>query len=98
MSILLSVSVHSEGASSWLNKDAGLVVEDAPNGVRSGKAAGCAVLALLTTHSRSSLEDAKPDWIVKNLERSVGTAPSGDVASIDRLKAYRWRPELKELS
>ena len=49
----------------------GLVVEDAPSGVRSGKAAGCAVLALLTTHSRSSLEEAKADWIVKDLSRFV---------------------------
>ncbi|VDB85265.1 unnamed protein product [Peniophora sp. CBMAI 1063] len=44
-----------------------LVVEDAPNGVRSGKAAGCSVLALLTTHSRASLEEGKPDWIVNDL-------------------------------
>lgn len=48
---------------------AGLVIEDAPSGVRSGKAAGSAVLALLTTHSRSALEAAKADWIVKDLER-----------------------------
>ncbi|CCM05573.1 uncharacterized protein FIBRA_07800 [Fibroporia radiculosa] len=44
-----------------------LVVEDAPAGVRSGKAAGCKTLALLTSHSRAQVEAAAPDFIVKDL-------------------------------
>jgi sugar-phosphatase len=43
-----------------------VVVEDAPAGVRAGKAAGARVVAFLTTMSRRSLEDAGADWIVQN--------------------------------
>ncbi|KAI0921636.1 hypothetical protein AcW1_004445 [Taiwanofungus camphoratus] len=46
-----------------------LVVEDAPSGVRSGKAAGCKTLALLTSHSRAQVEASQADFIVKNLSR-----------------------------
>ncbi|MGA7077906.1 MAG: HAD family hydrolase [Terriglobales bacterium] len=43
-----------------------IVVEDAPAGVRSGKAAGGRVIAFLTTMLRRDLEDAGADWIVQN--------------------------------
>jgi sugar-phosphatase len=43
-----------------------IVVEDAPAGVRAGKAAGCRVIAFLTTMIRRDLEDAGADWIVQN--------------------------------
>ncbi len=43
-----------------------VVVEDAPAGVRAGKAAGARVIALLTTMSRRDLEDAGADWILHN--------------------------------
>jgi sugar-phosphatase len=43
-----------------------LVVEDAPAGVAAGKAAGCKVLGVLTTHSAASLHQA--DWRVPTLE------------------------------
>src|ERR1700733_14371147 len=43
-----------------------VVVEDAPAGVRAGKAAGASVIALLTTMSRRDLEDAGADWILHN--------------------------------
>ncbi len=46
-----------------------LVVEDAPAGVRSGKAAGCKTLGLITSHTREQLEEVKPDWLVPNLAR-----------------------------
>ncbi|EAU84628.1 phosphatase [Coprinopsis cinerea okayama7 len=45
-----------------------LVFEDAPSGIRSGRAAGCKTLALLTSHSREQVEAAQPDYIVKDLE------------------------------
>jgi mannitol-1-/sugar-/sorbitol-6-phosphatase len=43
-----------------------IVVEDAPAGVRAGKAAGARVIAFLTTMRRRDLEDAGADWILKN--------------------------------
>ena len=44
-----------------------IVLEDAPNGVLSGKAAGCTVIAVLTSHTRAQLEVAKPDFIIEDL-------------------------------
>lgn len=43
------------------------VMEDAPAGVSAGKAAGCQVVAVLTTHSAESLAHA--DWRVETLEK-----------------------------
>lgn len=43
-----------------------VVVEDAPAGVRAGKAAGARVIAFLTTMFRRDLETAGADWIVQN--------------------------------
>jgi sugar-phosphatase len=43
-----------------------IVVEDAPAGIRAGKAAGARVIAVLTTMPRRDLEDAEADWIVQN--------------------------------
>ncbi|KAJ1550174.1 hypothetical protein HK405_001231, partial [Cladochytrium tenue] len=45
-----------------------LVVEDAPSGVRSGLAAGCAVLAVLTSHTREQVEATRPTYVVPTLE------------------------------
>ncbi|OCL07040.1 HAD-like protein [Glonium stellatum] len=47
-----------------------LVLEDAPAGVRAGKAAGFKVVGLATTHSLEQLKDAGADWIVRDM-RSV---------------------------
>lgn len=47
-----------------------LVLEDAPAGVRAGKAAGHKVVALATTHSLDQLKEAGADWIVRDM-RSV---------------------------
>ena len=43
-----------------------VVVEDAPAGVRAGRAAGCRVIAFPTTMVRSELENAGAKWIVRN--------------------------------
>jgi sugar-phosphatase len=43
-----------------------VVIEDAPAGVQSGKAAGCRVLALRTTTPDSALHAAGADWIVRD--------------------------------
>jgi glycerol-1-phosphatase len=44
-----------------------LVLEDAPAGVKAGKAAGCLVLGLATTHSAEELKQAGADWVVEDL-------------------------------
>jgi glycerol-1-phosphatase len=47
-----------------------LVLEDAPAGVRSGKAAGFRVVGLATSHTVDQLREAGADWIVRDM-RSV---------------------------
>ena len=44
-----------------------LVIEDSPAGVQAGKAAGCKVIAVATTHSIGQLREAGSDWIVQDL-------------------------------
>jgi glycerol 3-phosphatase-1 len=44
-----------------------LVVEDAPTGIRSGKASGARVLATCTSHTRAELEKERPDYLVEDL-------------------------------
>ncbi|KAJ7590890.1 HAD-like domain-containing protein [Mycena floridula] len=46
-----------------------LVFEDSPNGILSGKAAGCKTVAFLTTHSRAQMEACNPDFIVQDMAR-----------------------------
>ncbi|KAG6821555.1 hypothetical protein H0H93_000064 [Arthromyces matolae] len=48
-----------------------VVFEDAPSGIRSGNSAGCKTVGLLTTHSRKQVEEAKPNFIVKDLSKFV---------------------------
>ncbi len=54
-----------------------IVVEDAPAGVRAGKAAGARVIAFLTTMIRRSLEDAGADWIVRDCA-DIAASNDGD--------------------
>ena len=51
----------------------GLVIEDAPSGIRSGHAAGAKTLAVCTSHSKEQIEESgcNPDYIVKDLARFV---------------------------
>jgi sugar-phosphatase len=55
-----------------------IVVEDAPAGVRAGKAAGARVIAFLTTMPRRDLEDAGADWIVQNCADIAASATPND--------------------
>ena len=41
-----------------------IVIEDAPAGIRAGKAAGARVIALRTTATDDELQEAGSDWIV----------------------------------
>jgi mannitol-1-/sugar-/sorbitol-6-phosphatase len=52
-----------------------LVVEDAPAGVRAGKAAAVSVLALRTTESDAVLTAAGADWIVTDLSSVCLVSP-----------------------
>jgi sugar-phosphatase len=52
-----------------------LVIEDAPNGIRAGRLAGCNVLAVTGSHNAAELREA--NWIVDSLAR-VKLAVSGD--------------------
>lgn len=47
-----------------------LVLEDSPAGIRAGKAAGCKVLGVVTSHTVEQVVAAGPDWVVRDL-RSV---------------------------
>jgi glycerol-1-phosphatase len=44
-----------------------LVLEDSPAGIKAGKAAGCRVLGLVTSHTLEQVKGAEPDWVVKDL-------------------------------
>lgn len=54
-----------------------LVLEDSPAGIRAGKAAGCSVLAVVTTHTAEQVLSAGPDWVVKDLA-SLRLLPAAD--------------------
>lgn len=45
-----------------------LVLEDSPAGIKSGKASGCKVLGLVTSHTVEQIIAADPDWIVQDLD------------------------------
>lgn len=49
-----------------------LVIEDSPAGIASGKAAGCKVLAVLSSHTQAELAGA--DWFVASLEEMTATS------------------------
>ncbi|KAL8694361.1 MAG: hypothetical protein Q9218_000998 [Villophora microphyllina] len=55
-----------------------LVLEDSPAGVLAGKAAGCQVIALATTHTIEQLESSGADWIVQDLRSVVFVGLSAD--------------------
>jgi sugar-phosphatase len=44
-----------------------IVIEDAPSGVRAGKAAGARVIAVRTTSNDAELSQARADWIIADL-------------------------------
>lgn len=56
-----------------------LVLEDSTAGIRAGKAAGCKVLAVVTTHTVQQVVDAGADWVVKDLRslRIVNSVEGG---------------------
>jgi mannitol-1-/sugar-/sorbitol-6-phosphatase len=58
-----------------------VVVEDAPSGVRAGKAAGARVLALRTTSTDAELLTAGADWLVDDLSAVfLQLSPKSEIA------------------
>lgn len=45
-----------------------LVIEDSPAGIEAGKAAGCKVIGLLTSHTYEQIAGSAPDWILQDLQ------------------------------
>ena len=56
-----------------------VVVEDAPAGIRAGKAAGARVIGFPTTSNRSQLEAAGADWVVRNCSDIAATLDGGSL-------------------
>lgn len=57
-----------------------IVVEDAPSGIRAGKAAGFKVVGLTTTHTIQQVKEAGADWIIRDLSSlTVTDYQSGQV-------------------
>ncbi|PBK72796.1 phosphatase [Armillaria solidipes] len=48
-----------------------VVFEDAPAGIRSGKAAGCKTIGFLTTHSKELMEAVQPDFLIPNMDSVI---------------------------
>ncbi|KAK2789006.1 hypothetical protein FQN53_002822 [Emmonsiellopsis sp. PD_33] len=48
-----------------------LVLEDSPAGIKAGKAAGCKVVGLVTTHTEEKIRLAEPDWVVKDMRNII---------------------------
>ena len=51
-----------------LTSDQCVVVEDSPIGVRAGKAAGMKVIGILSTHTKTTLQEAGADFIINDLQ------------------------------
>lgn len=69
MSIRLAVRIPFTILYTYLTPLSGLVIEDAPAGVRSGQAAGCKTMGVITSHTQAQMEAVSPDYLVKNLAR-----------------------------
>jgi len=63
-------------------------VEDAPSGIKAGKAAGFKVVALVTTHSLEQVRDAGADWIVRDLRDLAVKKYEKGVVEIEIVNAY----------
>jgi glycerol-1-phosphatase len=65
-----------------------LVIEDAPAGIKAGRAAGCKVLGLATTHSLEQVRGAGADWVVQDL-RSIRLVRSDEGMGLIELEISR---------
>jgi sugar-phosphatase len=75
-----------------------VVIEDAPSGVRSGKAAGCRVLAIRTTTRDSELHAGGADWIVNDCSSiRLAVPPSPRELALDLADDSR-NPRIPQMS
>jgi glycerol 3-phosphatase-1 len=68
--------------------DSVLVLEDSPAGIKAGKAAGCKVLAVVTSHTVEQVVAAGPDWVVKDLRSLKIVKNSAKGVALEILNAY----------
>ncbi|GKT97799.1 glycerol 3-phosphatase 1 [Fusarium langsethiae] len=66
-----------------------LVLEDSPAGIRAGKAAGCKVLGLVTSHTVEQVVAAEPDWVVRDLSSVEVLRSEGGKVTIKISNALR---------
>lgn len=66
-----------------------LVLEDAPAGIRAGKAAGCKVIGLVTSHTVEQVVGAEPDWVVRDLSSVKVLRSEGGKVTIEISNALR---------
>lgn len=66
-----------------------LVLEDSPAGIRAGKAAGCKVLGLVTSHTVEQVVAAEPDWVVRDLSSVKVLRSEGGKVTIEISNALR---------
>jgi glycerol 3-phosphatase-1 len=66
-----------------------LVLEDSPAGIRAGKAAGCKVLGLVTSHTVEQVVTAEPDWVVRDLSSVKVLRSEGGKVTIELSNALR---------
>lgn len=66
-----------------------VVLEDAPSGIKAGKAAGFKVIALTTTHSLEKLQEAGADWIVEDLRSVSVKGVVGGRVQIEIVNAFQ---------
>lgn len=64
-----------------------LVIEDAPTGIKSGKAAGCQVLAVLSSHGPNDLRGA--DWIIPSLQHVTASSAPDEVIAVQLTSEVR---------
>ncbi|ESZ93916.1 Dl-glycerol-3-phosphatase-like protein [Sclerotinia borealis F-4128] len=62
-----------------------LVFEDSPAGIQAGKAAGCKVLAVVTTHTIEQVLEAGADWVVQDLSsvKVIARTDGSDGAGVE---------------
>lgn len=83
---LLSASISPSASHSFVPSI--LVLEDAPSGIRAGKAAGCTVIGVGTTHGLEDLIGAGVDYVVRDLT-------SVRILGVDRLVGQGAEDQVK---
>lgn len=66
-----------------------LVFEDAPAGIKAGKAAGCKVVGLVTSHTVEQVVAAGPDWVLEDLTSVNVVGVEGGRVAIEIRNALR---------